>query len=88
MDLLREGERFGLELVDQSGGTLKRGSVYVILARMEAKGFVTSRLDDSPAPPAGATRRLYAATGYGVQVHHAYGLLRRALALRPATVQS
>jgi DNA-binding PadR family transcriptional regulator len=88
MDLLREGERFGLELVDQSGGTLKRGSVYVILARMEAKGFVTSRLDDRPAPPAGATRRLYAATGYGVQVHHAYGLLRRALALRPATVQS
>lgn len=88
MDLLREGERFGLELVDQSGGTLKRGSVYVILARMEAKGFVTSRLDDRPAPPVGATRRLYAATGYGVQVHHAYGLLRRALALRPATVQS
>ena len=88
MDLLRDGERFGLELVDQSGGTLKRGSVYVILARMEAKGFVTSRLDDRPAPPAGATRRLYAATGYGVQVHHAYGLLRRALALRPATVQS
>ena len=88
MDLLREGERFGLELVDQSGGTLKRGSVYVILARMEAKGFVTSRLDDRHAPPAGATRRLYAATGYGVQVHHAYGLLRRALALRPATVRS
>ena len=50
MDLLREGERFGLELVDQSGGTLKRGSVYVILARMEAKGFVTSRLDDRPPP--------------------------------------
>ena len=88
MNLLRDGERFGLELVDQSSGTLKRGSVYVILARMEAKGFVTSRLDDRPAPPAGATRRLYAATGYGVQVHHAYGLLRRALALRPATVQS
>ena len=88
MDLLRDGERFGLELVDQSSGTLKRGSVYVILARMEAKGFVTSRLDDRPDSPAGATRRLYAATGYGVQVHHAYGLLRQALALRPATVRS
>jgi DNA-binding PadR family transcriptional regulator len=87
MDLLRGGERFGLELVDQSGGTLKRGSVYVILARMEAKGFVTSRLDDRPAPPAGATRRLYAATGYGLQVHHAYGLLRQALALRPEAVR-
>ena len=88
MDLLHDGERFGLELVDQSGGTLKRGSIYVILARMEAKGFVTSRLDDSPQPPAGATRRLYAATGYGLQVHHAYGLLRRALALRPTAVRA
>jgi DNA-binding PadR family transcriptional regulator len=65
MDFLLGGERFGLELVEQSGGTLKRGSVYVILSRMEAKGFVTSRLDDRPQPPAGPTRRLYAATPYG-----------------------
>jgi hypothetical protein len=43
MDLLPAGERFGLELVEQSAGGLKRGSVYVILSRMEAKGFVTSR---------------------------------------------
>jgi DNA-binding PadR family transcriptional regulator len=84
MDLLRTGERFGLELVEQSAGGLKRGSVYVILSRMEAKGFVTSRLDDSPQPPAGPTRRLYAATPYGLQVHQAYAILRRALALRPA----
>jgi PadR family transcriptional regulator, regulatory protein PadR len=84
MDLLREGERFGLELVEQSAGSLKRGSVYVILSRMEAKGFVTSRLDDSPKAPAGPTRRLYAVTAYGLQVHQAYGILRQALALRPA----
>ena len=43
MELLRGGERYGLELVDASGGALKRGSVYVILARMEEKGFVESR---------------------------------------------
>jgi PadR family transcriptional regulator len=84
MDLLLGGERFGLELVEQSGGPLKRGSVYVILSRMEAKGFVTSRLDDRPQPPAGPTRRLYAATPYGRQVHQAYAILRQALALRPA----
>jgi len=58
MDLLLGGERFGLELVEQSGGALKRGSVYVILSRMEAKGFVTSRLDDRPQPPAGPTSRV------------------------------
>ena len=88
MDLLHDGERFGLELVDQSAGCLKRGSVYVILARMEAKGFVTSRLDDRPQPPAGPTRRLYAATPYGLKVHRAYGLLRQALALRPTEVRA
>ena len=27
LDLLREGELFGLQLVDRSDGTLKRGSV-------------------------------------------------------------
>ena len=32
MDLLLGGERFGLELVEQSAGGLKRGSVYVILS--------------------------------------------------------
>ena len=84
MDLLLGGERFGLELVEQSAGSLKRGSVYVILSRMEAKGFVTSRLDDRPQPPAGPTRRLYAATPYGRQVHQAYAILGQALALRPA----
>lgn len=86
IELLRGRERYGLELVDQSGGLLKRGSVYVLLARMEAKGFVTSRLDDSPRP-AGATRRLYVATPYGLKVHQAYGLLRDALALRPSGVR-
>jgi DNA-binding PadR family transcriptional regulator len=87
IDLLRGRERYGLELVDRSGGLLKRGSVYVLLSRMEAKGFVTSRLDDSARPPAGATRRLYEATPYGLKVHQAYGLLRDALALRPSGVR-
>ncbi len=87
LDLLYGRERYGLELVDQSQGLLKRGSVYVLLARMESKGFVVSRLDDRPSQ-AGATRRLYAATPYGLKVHEAYGLLREALALRPSEAQS
>ena len=49
MELLRGRERYGLELVDASGGTLKRGSVYVILARMEEKGFVDSRQEERVA---------------------------------------
>ena len=36
---------FGLALVERSGGALKRGTVYVTLGRMEAKGL----LDGFPA---------------------------------------
>jgi DNA-binding PadR family transcriptional regulator len=84
LELLRGRERYGLELVDFSRGTLKRGSVYVTLARMEAKGFVESRQEARAAGAIGLPRRLYRATEYGLKVHDAYQLLRDALALRPA----
>src|SRR5919206_4832905 len=84
LELLRTRERYGLELVDASSGTLKRGSVYVILSRMEAKGFVESRQEERPPGAIGLPRRLYRATDYGIKVHDAYQLLREALALKPA----
>ncbi len=87
LELLRHRERYGLELVDRSGGALKRGSVYVILSRMEAKGFVASRQEERPTGAIGLPRRLYRATEYGIKVHDAYQLLREALALRPAEAQ-
>ena len=83
-DLLRTRERYGLELVDASGGRLKRGSIYVTLARMEAKGFVESWQEERPPGAIGLPRRLYRATDYGLKVHDAYQLLREALALKPA----
>lgn len=88
LDLLRGRERYGLELVAFSNGSLKRGSVYVTLARMEAKGFIESRQEDRGPAPAGPPRRLYRATEYGLKVHDAYQLLRDALALRPATART
>ena len=84
LELLRDGRQYGLELVDASKGALKRGSVYVILSRMEAKGFVESRQEERAAGASGLPRRLYRATEYGIKVHDAYQLLREALALRPA----
>ena len=87
IDLLEHRERFGLELVDASGGTIKRGSVYVLLARMEVKGFVDSRQEERQPGAIGLPRRLYRATPYGLKVRDAYRLLREALALRPAEVQ-
>jgi DNA-binding PadR family transcriptional regulator len=87
LDLLQRGDRFGLQLVNDAGGALKRGSVYVTLARMEAKGFVASRHEERAPDVSGLPRRLYTATPYGLKVRDAYRVLRDALALRPAQVR-
>ncbi len=87
LDMLEDRERFGLELVDASGGTIKRGSVYVLLSRMEAKGFVESWQEERQPGAIGLPRRLYRATPYGLKVRDAYRLLREALALKPAEAQ-
>jgi DNA-binding PadR family transcriptional regulator len=87
MELLRGRERYGLELVERSNGALKRGSVYVILARMEEKGFVESRQEERSPGAGGLPRRLYRATPYGRKVHGAFAVLRHALSLNPAEAE-
>ena len=84
LDLLEVKEHFGLELIDVSGGRLKRGTIYVTLGRMETKGFVESRQEARAPGAIGLPRRLYRETAYGLKVRDAYRLLREALALRPA----
>jgi DNA-binding PadR family transcriptional regulator len=84
LELLGDGERYGLELIDASGGRLKRGTVYVTLGRMERKGFIESRQEPARPGAIGLPRRLYRATAYGLKVVEAYQLLREALALRPS----
>ncbi len=66
---------FGLELVRRSAGgelTLKKGTIYVTLERMENKGLVTSELETAPPPELkeGAfyiPRRMYRLTPLGSQ---------------------
>ena len=87
LDLMSDGERFGLELVANSGGRVKRGSVYVTLSRMEAKGFVESRQEERAPGAIGLPRRLYKATSYGATVRQAYQSLQQAISLRPAEAQ-
>lgn len=70
-------ELYGLEMVRMSGGELKRGTIYVTLARMVEKGLVESRQEDKPADRPGLPRRLYKITGYG---RRAYGELEKRLA--------
>jgi len=63
--LLRQGEKFGLELVEGSGGRIKRGSVYVLLGRLEERGLVASRSEERAAHEGGLPRRRYRLTALG-----------------------
>lgn len=67
--LVGHGELYGLELVNRSD-SLKRGTVYVTLARMADKGYVTSRPVGEKGD--GPQRRVYAATGLGVRAIRAW----------------
>lgn len=72
--LIGAKEMYGLELVAASAGALKRGTVYVTLARMEDKGYVASRLEAAPPAAGGLPRRLYAPTPLGRDVLAAWTL--------------
>ena len=77
--LIAKSEMYGLELVAESGGELKRGTVYVTLGRMADKGYVESRTvpqDDGSGMP----KRLFRATGYGARVLRAWELASASLA--------
>jgi DNA-binding PadR family transcriptional regulator len=59
------GEMYGLQLVAASAKALKRGTVYVTLARMERKGYIVSRLDVPEPKSGGMPKRLYSTTPLG-----------------------
>ena len=68
-----------LQLVEQSKGALKRGTVYVTLGRMQDKGYVESWTEKQPAGAIGLPRRLYRPTAYGLRVVAAWEAAARAL---------
>ena len=76
--LLGGSEKYGLQLVADSDGALKRGTVYVVLNRMEEKGFVESRKDPN-APGDGPAKRMYMVTGHGQRVLQAWEALAGSL---------
>lgn len=65
-------ELYGLEMVEASGGELKRGTIYVTLQRMKEKGYVESKPEPRPAPEVGIPRKLYRVTGYGERIYAVY----------------
>src|SRR6478735_7788949 len=69
VDLLVEhNELFGLQMVELSGGSLKRGTVYVTLGRMVEKGYLESRQEPLPEGAIGLPRRLYRPTGIAMRI--------------------
>lgn len=84
LDLLVDEELFGLQLVKRSSGRLKRGTVYVTLARMQEKGYVESRTEPLPAGGIGLPRRLYRPTTFGLRVLDASVQAARAFTERMA----
>jgi DNA-binding PadR family transcriptional regulator len=61
-------EMFGLQMVEMSGGKLKRGTVYVTLGRMQEKGYLASRQEPLPEGAIGLPRRLYRPTGLAMRI--------------------
>jgi DNA-binding PadR family transcriptional regulator len=83
LELLAGNEMFGLQLVEESNGALKRGTVYVTLGRMQDKGYVES-WTEAPTPGAiGLPRRLYRPTGYGLRVLQAWAAAARTMQRLP-----
>ena len=65
--LTEHDELFGLQMVELSGGRLKRGTVYVTLGRMQEKGYLESRQEPLPPGAIGLPRRLYRPTGFALR---------------------
>lgn len=63
--LLDNGPLYGLELVQKSNGHLKRGSIYVLLDRMEDSGWIESAKKKTPKGEQGPARRTYRIIGAG-----------------------
>ena len=66
--LMANRELFGLQMVQLSGGRLKRGTVYVTLGRMAEKGYLESRQEPLPEGAIGLPRRLYRPSGLAMRV--------------------
>lgn len=80
MKMLQEsGEMFGLEMVNESDGELKKGTIYVTLQRMSDKEIIESWEEERVGNENGMARRLYAPTDYGERLFKAQEIALRYL---------
>ena len=73
---------YGSDLLDLSGGRLKRGSVYTLLGRLEEQGLVKTK-DDPKTPGFALARSVYQVTAQGQKAFIEFGEFtgQRALAM-------
>ena len=72
MLLLSGREMYGLEMVRKDPDVILESSVYVVLTRMVARGFVKARYEtDAEKKTRGPRRRLYKITPFGEQQYDA-----------------
>jgi len=64
-------EMYGLQMIEASEGKLKRGAIYVLLSRMEDKGYLKSWQVKEPKTP-GMPKRMYKVTGLGQRAYAAW----------------
>ena len=69
--LIAKREMYGLEMVHASGNRLARGTIYVLLGRMEDRGYVKSRQVKEPNS-SGMAKRVYSVTGLGERAFNAW----------------
>jgi DNA-binding PadR family transcriptional regulator len=65
------GARLQTWLEDNAGLSMTLGSLYTTLDRLEAQGFVKSRLGDPTPERGGRAKRFYALTAAGVEAFEA-----------------
>lgn len=78
--LAASGPMHGLGLVQSSDGALKRGTVYVTLGRMEAKGLLVSEQEPQHPEAIGLPRRIYKMTALGERYLSAWAAFTKELA--------
>jgi DNA-binding PadR family transcriptional regulator len=84
LSLLINGEKYGREIRDEyqrrTGEELPLGSLYTSLQRMNAKGFLKTRMGESAAERGGNRRKYYKLSANGHQAANAFEVRVNAIA--------
>ena len=83
--ILINGEKYGLQIRDEyerrTKTTLPLGSLYTMLERIEAKGFIKSRMGESSHERGGNRRKYFKITASGTRAVNEFRVWAQAFAM-------